>query len=58
MLQKNFKELQLLKDNWEVIRDEAKHLYEVGHLSANNTKDSVGYYDLGFGSFLKYGWNK
>lgn len=57
-LQKNFKELQLLKDNWEVIRDEAKHLYEVGHLSANNTKDSVGYYDIGFGSFLKYGWNK
>lgn len=57
-LQENFKELQLLKDNWEVIRDEAKDLYELGHLSANNTKDSVGYYDIGFSSFLKYGWNK
>jgi len=48
-----FPELDVLKDNWEVIRDEAMHLFDEGYIRAA-AKDN----DAGFGSFFKKGWKR
>ncbi len=49
----DFPELAPLKDNWQVIRDEAMRLHEAGQVRA-----SLGKNDLGFDSFFKYGWKR
>lgn len=49
----DFPELGLLKENWEVIRDEAARLYDAGHI-----KRSEKYDDLAFNSFFKSGWKR
>ena len=46
-------ELDLLRDNWQVIRDEALALADDGHIRAAAKKN-----DLGFDSFFKYGWKR
>lgn len=43
-----FKDLKILDENWEMIRDEAKALYDKGGIKASSSYD-----DLGFNSFLK-----
>jgi beta-hydroxylase len=46
-------ELQLLADNWEVIRDEALHLASLQEIKAPELHN-----DIGFNSFFKYGWKR
>lgn len=46
-------ELAILRDNWEVIRDEALSLSESGSIKA-----SEGLNDAGFNSFFRYGWTR
>ena len=53
-----YKELDELRDNWEVIRDEALALQEEGELENINAQGSDAYYDVGFRTFHKYGWRK
>jgi beta-hydroxylase len=48
-----FPELDVLKDNWEVIRDEAMHLFDEGYIRAAAKNN-----DAGFGSFFKKGWKR
>ena len=49
----HFKDLKVLDENWEMIRDEAKALYAQGGIKASST-----YNDLGFNSFFKTGWKR
>lgn len=46
-------QLQLLADNWEVIRDEALHLASLRAIKAPDAHN-----DIGFNSFFKYGWKR
>lgn len=46
-------ELAILRDNWEVIRDEALSLSESGDIKASD-----GLNDAGFNSFFRYGWTR
>lgn len=48
-----FPELDMLKDNWEVIRDEAMHLFDEGYIRAAEKNN-----DAGFGSFFNKGWKR
>ncbi|OZI17644.1 aspartyl beta-hydroxylase [Bordetella genomosp. 7] len=46
-------ELQVLDDNWEVIREEALKMAELRRIKAAERHD-----DIGFNSFFKYGWKR
>lgn len=46
-------ELQVLDDNWEMIRDEALKMAELQRIRAAEKHD-----DIGFNSFFKYGWKR
>jgi beta-hydroxylase len=46
-------ELDVLRDNWRVIRDEALALMDQGSIRA-----ATGHNDLGFNSFFKNGWKR
>ncbi|WP_462379005.1 aspartyl/asparaginyl beta-hydroxylase domain-containing protein [Pseudomonas sp. Marseille-QA0892] len=48
-----FPELDVLKDNWEVIREEALRLFDEGYIRSA-LKDN----EAGFGSFFKRGWKR
>ncbi|MBX8555375.1 aspartyl/asparaginyl beta-hydroxylase domain-containing protein [Pseudomonas cichorii] len=48
-----FPELDVLKDNWETIRDEAMHLFDEGYIRAAEKNN-----DAGFDSFFKKGWKR
>ena len=48
-----FAELDVLRDNWQVIRDEAMHLFDEGYIRAAEHNN-----DAGFGSFFKKGWKR
>lgn len=48
-----FKELELLQQNWQLIRDEALKLNDEGHIRA-----AASYNDLGFNSFFRTGWKR
>ena len=50
---REFKDLDQIRDNWEVFREEALKLYEIGHIKASQNYD-----DLGFNSFFKRGWKR
>ena len=54
----DFPELQKIQNNWKVIKEEVDELYEKGYFSQTSSKDSKAYYDIGFRTFLKYGWSK
>ena len=49
----DFPELAPLRENWEVFRDEAKALYEEGHI-----RQSERHNDLSFVAFYKRGWKR
>ncbi len=49
----NFPEMAKLRDNWEVIREEARSLLDGGGLKA--ASDHV---DIGFNSFFQRGWRR
>ena len=46
-------ELDVLRDNWRTIRDEALSLLDEGQIRA-----ATGHNDLGFNSFFKNGWKR
>lgn len=46
-------ELDLLKNNWQVMREEAQKLVEHGYIKASDKFD-----DAGFNSFFKTGWKR
>ena len=48
-----FPELQVLQDNWQIIRDEALALHQDARIKASDDLD-----DLGFNSFFKTGWKR
>lgn len=50
---RQFPELATLRDNWEIIRDEALKLYDDGYIRAAARND-----DAGFNSFFKRGWKR
>lgn len=50
---KDFPDLDPLQTNWETIRDEARKLYEGGHIQISKT-----YNDLAFNTFFKRGWKR
>lgn len=50
---KDYPELQLLDDNWKVIRDEALALQEQQKIIASQNLD-----DVGFNSFFRTGWKR
>ena len=51
--QEDIPELELLKSNWEVIRDEALAVSETGQIKKSEKLD-----DAGFNSFFKFGWTR
>ena len=50
---KDFPELDLLRDNWEVIRDEAKALFETGQIRFIDNSQ-----DIAFNTFKRTGWTR
>jgi beta-hydroxylase len=48
-----FPELDVLQRNWQVIRDEAMHLFDEGYIKAAEKNN-----DAAFGSFFKKGWKR
>ncbi len=50
---KQFPELAVLKDNWEMIRDEGTQLFDEGYIRA-----AAKYNDVGFNSFFRTGWKR
>jgi beta-hydroxylase len=53
-----FRELDVIRDNWETIRREAVDLYRRQYFETTKNPDSQAYYDVGFRTFYKYGWSK
>jgi beta-hydroxylase len=49
----DFRELRLLEENWEIIRDEALRVKEMSRIKAAERND-----DAGFNSFFKTGWKR
>lgn len=49
----DFPELQTLRNNWQLIRDEALQLLSRGQINAG-----TGHNDFGFNSFYKTGWKR
>ncbi len=50
---RDFPELDLLRDNWQVIREEAMQLFDEGYIRA-----ALHDNEAGFGSFFKKGWKR
>jgi beta-hydroxylase len=55
---REFPELDLLRQNWETIRDEGLHLVREHYFDATKRPGTAGYYDVGFRTFFKYGWSR
>jgi beta-hydroxylase len=54
----DFGALAAIREHWTEIRAEAEALYRQGAFSLTNSPDSNASFDIGFGSFFKYGWSK
>ncbi len=54
----DFKELDGIRENWSVIREEVMGIYEKGYFNQTSKPDSQAYFDIGFRTFYKYGWSK
>ena len=52
------KNISVLRDNWQIIQQEALALQATGAFESITTPGSVGYYDVGFRTFYKRGWSK
>jgi beta-hydroxylase len=50
---KNFPELEVLRQNWQVIREEGLKLLDAQQIKASNNYD-----DAGFNSFFRTGWKR
>lgn len=53
-----FPELERIRANWQIIRDEALELRRQNEFERARDRDSHAYYDVGFHTFFKYGWSK
>lgn len=53
-----FPELDLLRQNWQTIREEALELVRQDYFDATKRPGTGGYYDVGFRTFFKYGWGR
>lgn len=51
--EKSFPEMNVLRDNWQEIREEALHLFAQGQIKAADK-----YNDWGFNSFFRTGWKR
>ncbi|KPQ02281.1 MAG: beta-hydroxylase LpxO [Idiomarinaceae bacterium HL-53] len=54
----DFPELGIVRQNWEMIRDEALALQANNEFENTKSETNSGYYDVGFRTFFKYGWSK
>jgi beta-hydroxylase len=52
-----FPELDLLRRNWQTIRDEGLELVRQNYFDATKRPGTAAYFDIGFHSFFKYGWS-
>lgn len=50
--------IDVMRGNWQLIRDEALRLQASGAFEAAKAPGSAGYYDVGFRTFFKRGWSK
>ena len=50
--------IKILRDNWQIIRDEALAIQSSGLFDTIKTVGADGYYDVGFRTFYKRGWSK
>lgn len=55
---RNFPEFEPLRAHWQVLRDEALKLKEMGFFEKSKDTGDAAYYDIGFRTFSKYGWSK
>ncbi|PVY78421.1 beta-hydroxylase [Tamilnaduibacter salinus] len=53
-----FPELDVIRQNWQTIREEALALHESRVFDQTSDPNSSAYYDIGFRTFYKYGWSK
>ena len=53
-----FPELDLLRDNWRVIREEGLTLVDGGDVGAATARAAADYNDAGFNSFFRTGWER
>lgn len=53
-----FPELELLKDHWETIREEAVALQSQHYFEMTKRPGTPAYYDVGFRTFFKNGWSR
>ena len=54
----HFPELASLRDNWEIIRDEALALQNRHYFDVTKRPGTPAYYDVGFRTFFKNGWSR
>ncbi|VUD46015.1 hypothetical protein TDB9533_00739 [Thalassocella blandensis] len=52
------KDFELLRSNWETIRNEALSIQSNGMFDLVKSPGAVGYFDVGFRTFYKRGWSK
>jgi beta-hydroxylase len=53
-----FPELELLRENWETIRDEGLELVRQNYFDVTKRPGTAASYDVGFRTFFKYGWSR
>lgn len=53
-----FPELAPMRDNWEIIRDEAVALQNQHYFEIAKRPGTPAYYDVGFRTFFKNGWSR
>lgn len=53
-----FPELDLLRQNWQTLREEGLELVRQNYFDATKRPGTAGYYDVGFRTFFKYGWSR
>ncbi|MFI0849115.1 aspartyl/asparaginyl beta-hydroxylase domain-containing protein [Mesorhizobium sp. IMUNJ 23232] len=54
----DFPELDLLRQDWQTIRDEGIELLRWNYFDATKRPGTAGAYDVGFRTFFKYGWSR
>lgn len=54
----DFPELDVLRQNWQTIRDEGLELVRQDYFDATKRPGTASHYDLGFRTFFKYGWSR
>lgn len=55
---RDFPDLQRIRQQWQILRDEALSLHYNRSLEALNSPGKAAHYDVGFHSFHKNGWRK